>query len=207
MKRFVLNLLTGVSALLCIAAVGLWIRSYWATPGFHWAHDPELLSYYHSREVWVSHGGLGFLVEFGHILMSDRRAIANAPRWVFESQPSAGYPRFSPLAWVDACDDATRGYRFFGFEMKHEVLSVGKRYPDHRGDLIQEQTMVVIPLAAIVILTALLPLRSSLLILRHNRVRSLSARGLCPACGYNLHVTPNRCPECGMVQKQARYSH
>ena len=38
---------------------------------------------------------------------------------------------------------------------------------------------------------------SLLLVRKSRRAARASASGLCPACGYDLRATPERCPECG----------
>jgi hypothetical protein len=54
--------------------------------------------------------------------------------------------------------------------------------------------IVTAPIWAIVLVAALLPFASVVSLVRRRRARR---KGLCPACGYDLRATRDRCPECG----------
>ncbi len=55
---------------------------------------------------------------------------------------------------------------------------------------------IVIPHYSVVVAGLFSP---GIAIVFHLRVRRRSMKGLCPACGYDLRATPERCPECGLI--------
>ena len=54
-----------------------------------------------------------------------------------------------------------------------------------------------VPAWAIVLATAVLPIRAFLAWRHDRRQKSRVAENACRACGYDLRATPDRCPECG----------
>jgi hypothetical protein len=73
--------------------------------------------------------------------------------------------------------------------------------PPRKGDLVASLVWVPVPYQRAAALLALLPLAWLLRrvlgrILAH---RGVARIGLCPACGYDLRATRDRCPECGAM--------
>jgi hypothetical protein len=55
----------------------------------------------------------------------------------------------------------------------------------------------------VAIVAALMAAFSALPAFRGRRRRARAAQGLCPACGYDLRASPERCPECGLRRGSA----
>lgn len=58
---------------------------------------------------------------------------------------------------------------------------------------------LIIPYWPLLAATALLPALKLRRLMQARRTRLRLLNGLCPACGFDLRATPDRCPECGMV--------
>ena len=189
MTRRLLNLLTGLSLLLCVAVMLLWVRSY-------------LVRDWVGRLQFQRHGdGL------------------RGNEWVFWSgQGDAAivflwYPFHPPPDLFDA--DLSRQPEVEWVRHK-ETVDFGSYarpiVPDNStgfsyeigGDPTNSETTssigVAFPLWSAVLATAVLPLTR---FIRWQRRRSRRQVGLCGSCGYDLRATPGRCPACGTAPAES----
>ena len=168
MKRRLLNVLTLVSLLLCVAVVAFWARS-------HFMGD-ELRRYLppHQFEV-LSSGGL-VRVGWGEFLAAD-------------CPPPEGWRgTFWPFRrGSDTYESDLRQGTTFGFGYERWV----RRTPRLTADTRLTTFPYWVPALAFAALPALAAVRR---LRARRRARGLN---LCRSCGYDLRATPGRCPECG----------
>ena len=167
MTRRLLNLLTGLSLLLCVAVVALWVRSYRTAATFDW---------------WsVGTGGVEFRV---------RGATARAGSvgfYVADYPPGlcrGSYPLHYHRSRTEGNSRPAR--RKLGFAVERSSPAPGQT------DVVWRAWRV--PFWFLLLASALAPARRAARGISEARLRR---RGLCPACGYDLRATPGRCPECG----------
>jgi hypothetical protein len=167
MKRRLLNLLTLVSLLMCVAVVALWVRGRGAAYEVRWE----------GRDVWggvvCSRGGV--LVYFARRLSGEALGRGKG-RFVYE----AGLPYAVHLkTWLPLTPNR---------------LGFGFRAGDSAGTRVH---YVVFPLWAVAALSGVAPtLRLRRALSRRARERR-ARNQQCERCGYDLRATPGRCPECG----------
>jgi hypothetical protein len=170
MRRRLLNLLTALSLLLCVAAVALWVRG-------HWVGDGIVVSsgrYHHSLD-----SSLGFL---------DYECCWERPRPVRKTlpmTPGRGFrrTRWEPAEWETRLPPEAG--RFLGF-----AWGSGEKVYQSRDPFV----WVRVPYWSVVAALAAVPAwRFSARARRAARIRN----SVCPGCGYDLRATPGQCPECG----------
>ena len=170
-----LNLLTALSLLLCVAAVALWVRGGWHSTtfgyGFGDQYDHDSVAIVFTRSgIW-----------FGRTRIVTRETGIERRGFFYRAanpEPASDVVRGS-LAPEDVVS-------MLGFTAAHGRI---QHLPG--GSTL---TGIDVPLWFVVTLTAAGPA----LALLHRRRRRLRGRaGLCRRCGYDLRATPGRCPECG----------
>ena len=172
MKRRLLNLVTALSLLLCVAVGVLWIRSYWAAEWvwynrFTTGRDATTL-----REIvfCVGEGQAASAVSTTGVPRLEDLSRARAVGWVWETYEA------------DSVSDKVPGRFGFGIDMTG-------RLPRPFG---YWSCTVALPLWFVTLAFALLPLTRLSQLLRRPLLP-----GLCRKCGYDLRATPGRCPQCG----------
>jgi hypothetical protein len=170
LRRRLLNLLTALSLLLCVALLILWIAT---------ADRPWTTTWRDARE------GAGVRVGSGALAVA--RVHYQPP--VAPQEPLA-VDFF--LEWRDRAGGHGTVPSLFGFDYYDEVLSPSNLI--HAAGTAWFQVLYV-PLWPLAAVTAVLP---ATWLYRRRRRQRRRRRGRCPNCGYDLRANVSGvCPECG----------
>ena len=185
MKRQVFFAISALSLLLCIATATMWIRSYCVFDGYSNDGEFENLSAPHSAIAVKSQSGLLRLCycEF----TGGQGPGIGAPKWMHSTAPQLLLPGISLPLWNHGGFGVLRGLTLFSDFIPHNYWILGK------------MTVWFIPYWAILLCTSVFPVVATLQIIHEWRTHRRRSRQQCPACGYDLRATPDRCPECGTV--------
>jgi hypothetical protein len=172
MRRRLFTLLSALSLLLCLGTWALWL---WAS----YTHAAEEITWGSGRHVIVH-----VTTEMGRLTV-----------WVERSdEPAEDFPKsLKGFHWSET-ESILNPDNFGVWETSDSRFHRGGfGYATSEDGHIR---FVMIPLAAMVLATALIP--AVFAVRRWRRGRNCAA-GRCLACGYDLRATPDRCPECGVV--------
>jgi len=173
MKRRLFNVLSGASLVLCVATIGIWVRSY-SISDVVTCEEPGRDSPWVIHVLWASRGRVAFGNDFVGVHSWDVNdgGPTTSRYWMFEQMPAEPLrPHDEPISIL--------GWLGFFYEQ-------GQAHGENW----------VVPIWFITLLTAV----PSLIRVRHRLTQNPA--GHCICCGYDLRATPDRCPECGEVPEK-----
>ena len=194
MTRHLLNLLTALSLLLCVAACVLWVRSYFVGDVLHLppggvvdttASAPMQGGPLTWRRQYSVHSGAG---RFQVVRRELQDPSASPPGRVVLPPRDA----VTDLASTGGGDVSYRGVGFGYFRRDKRPYSRPPVSGWYWGFVV-----VSVPYWAAALPAAFLPAAWLWSFLRRRRRRLRERARRCPSCGYDLRATPGRCPECG----------
>jgi hypothetical protein len=195
-RRIIYNWVVGVSVLLFLGVVGIWVRSYWVSDEFTWRDWPPDRSFLVTRTIQISRGGLR---------LSSWRAegtgwkLRTERHFLYSSQHAFEYPLWGN-GGTGAWPLEYRPYiTTLGFELIYEKGHIPLAGPWKSIAF----SSLTLPLYFLTLLSAILPAHYLLRVRKRRRMASRRARGCCVSCGYDLRASPGRCPECGVVVVKA----
>jgi len=196
MLGWLFRILASLSAILCLACISLWIRSYWVAEEVnHLRYSfPPTTSCLQRIEIISGKGE----IYLDRLLFKtdvqgrsiDRQDYLNQNGW----SHSRNY--FSGSASEYFVRHGGRAYLGFGYNSTTWTEPSASRFhPKPYGQSIWRR--VLIPWPAPVLALAILPLLLLRSLMRSRRRRLRLAANLCASCGYDLRSSPENCPECG----------
>jgi hypothetical protein len=197
MRRFLRNFslaLAALSLLLCLAALGMWVRGFVVVDVVHRVEHHQRAAETGDDSVRITSGRGVVAVN----VMTSREALT----WpqVFMDRSGKQHVRTVPppdrtwVTWSHATMEPERltllrrnVWQWLGFNLHSATRRT------NTGGLRTERAFRV-PWWLIAAVLALPPLLATR---RRGLRRQRRAKGLCEWCGYDLRATPGRCPECG----------
>jgi hypothetical protein len=197
--RWLSPVLTVVFALLCLACMSLWLRSYWAQDvviRVHYLFPPGKASLDEIRII-SSEGGIYFNRIFVRTdydpSMDDRNfhlrnnGWSYSPRYYFDISARELFVR-----------EGGRAFFGFGYKSTRRIESLSSRVVDNM-ETIRHQ--LLIPWAFLVVVFCIMEALLVRALWRSCRRRLRLAHKQCPECGYDMRATPEKCSECGATAK------
>jgi hypothetical protein len=170
----VFKFMSGLSLLLCVATIALWVRSY----------------HVHDEAVHARVGGTYTEIYSGMGRMTIERTDG-CPYDLVHWQRSRGGPS---SVWIDtlAAPDGREWVKPMFDESGYLIASGPWFIPTGPRSVTWIRYWLVVLLAALLPVVHAVPF-----VFNRWRARRFAREGRCPHCGYDLRATPDRCPECG----------
>ena len=187
MKRRLLNLLTALSLLLCLAMAALWARGYHAVDGVLVARESGAVEHgaRHDLRAISGRGVVALMCEaesWDTRGMSRHRRPARLPRFAYFRMDPGNLTVVRSTPWQRA-----------GFNYLDSTIGTAPTWSRRtRGVRVPHW-----------LLLAACGLAPAVWTVRRLRAGGRAAAGLCRRCGYDLRATPGRCPECGTIAQAA----
>jgi hypothetical protein len=203
--RFAVNAIAAFSLLLCVAAGGLWVRTYFVS---------DELSYYRSLPPGTTEGDYAIFVfpqavarhfmtargEVGVMIVEEFWPSERGSAWFHRSLPARGVP-LSPRI-------QRYGFYLEGWRKKPSSGATAMYVAGFDEDNIGNGAMrpllpfvqpryVFVPIWFVMTVLAVPPAAVWASGWRRRRAARRRRAGLCGRCGYDMRETPQRCPECG----------
>jgi hypothetical protein len=180
-RRIIWNALTVLSAILCLATIALWIRSYkkadfiFKVTKSDWTHYTSALG--RIELYWKTSND--------SVFGPQKLVYAVHAPYPLELDPTLDIAPYRPI------DSAIEVRSYAQWNINGNGLLI-------KGNDFIRLRVLIVPHWVLVILFAFLPtLRIALAMRKRMIQRRRSSLGLCRLCGYDLRASCGRCPECG----------
>jgi hypothetical protein len=194
--RRLFTFLSVVSLLLCVATCALWVRSCWVADAlYRTANKNPPAAGYDEYRLWSS---AGLLVWQWDDVSPSPDDFGPRPNPADLEMPW-NYVGPQPAVAIYEGEDRWHGLRagyFTGHPLRTGFSTVPLDPPENVWVTNRSAWAAHWMVAAA---TAILPLVVGCRRWRATRRAARLRAGICPACGYDLRASPDRCPECGTV--------